>query len=283
MRLPGGETYNRVRKILRRCMLHTVCEEAFCPNVADCWGSGTATIMLLGDVCTRSCRFCAVRSGNPRGAIDTGEPRRVAEAVAELGLRYAVLTSVCRDDLPDGGAAHFAETVRAIKMMNHDTVVEALIPDFNADRKALEELVASGPEVVGHNIETVERLTPFLRDPRAGYRKSLKVLATIKELNHRIFTKSSIMLGLGETEEEVVAAMTDLRSVGVDMLTLGQYLRPSKKQLPVTEYVPPEKFERLKQTASRLGFRCVVAGPLVRSSYLSAEHYAKMLAAGCGK
>jgi len=275
--LPSGETYGRVRSVLKKHALNTVCEEALCPNIAECWGSGTATIMLLGDVCTRTCRFCAVKTGNPRGAVDRSEPRRVAEAVGELGLDYVVLTSVTRDDLPDGGASIYAETVRLIKERSPETIVEVLIPDFNNDVDALRMVVESGAEVVGHNLETVERLTRRVRDPRAGYGKSLRTLKIVKELSSEVYTKSSLMLGLGEREEEVVQAMRDLRSVGVDILTLGQYLRPSKRQLPVVEYVRPEKFERLRRIGEEMGFLYVASGPLVRSSYKAGEYFLKQV------
>lgn len=273
VKLPSGQTYIRVSGTLRRHGLHTVCEEALCPNVAECWGSGTATIMLLGDVCTRSCRFCAVKAGNPRGRVDWSEPRRVAEAVMELGLSYVVLTSVTRDDLPDGGARIYAETLREIKRRRPGTVVEVLIPDLNNDLEAIREVVEAGPDVVGHNLETVKRLTPLVRDPRSGYEKSLRTLKLVKELEPKIYTKSSLMLGLGEKEEEVLEAMRDLRRVGVDFLTFGQYLRPTKRQLPVAEYIPPEKFEKLRRIGEEMGFLYVAAGPLVRSSYLAGEYY----------
>lgn len=275
VKLPSGPVYMRVNSALKKRGLHTVCEEALCPNIAECWGSGTVTIMLLGNVCTRSCRFCAVKSGNPKGALDPGEPERVAEAVEELGLSYVVLTSVTRDDLPDGGASIYAETVREIKKRRPGTLVEVLIPDFNNDPEAIRTVVEAGPEVVGHNLETVKRLTPLVRDPRAGYEKSLRTLKLVKEINPRTYTKSSLILGLGEREEEVIEAMRDLREAGVDFLTLGQYLRPTKKQLPVVEYIHPEKFRRLKSVGEELGFLYVASGPLVRSSYLAGELYLK--------
>ncbi len=275
VKLPSGEIYSKVRKIIKKYKLHTVCEEALCPNIAECWGSGTATIMILGDICTRGCRFCAVKKGNPRGVVDRDEPRRVAEAVKELSLSYVVLTSVTRDDLPDGGASIYAETVKRIKRLSPDTIVELLIPDFNNDVSALRLVAESGAEVIGHNLETVERLTGKVRDPRAGYRKSLKTLEILKSLSSKIYTKSSLILGLGEREDEVIQAMRDLRAVKVDILTLGQYLRPTKKQLPVVEYVRPEKFERLRKAGEEMGFLYVAAGPLVRSSYLAGEYFLK--------
>ena len=275
VKLPSGEIYSKVRKIIKKYKLHTVCEEALCPNIAECWGSGTATIMILCDICTRGCRFCAVKKGNPRGVVDRDEPRRVAEAVKELSLSYVVLTSVTRDDLPDGGASIYAETVKRIKRLSPDTIVELLIPDFNNDVSALRLVAESGAEVIGHNLETVERLTGKVRDPRAGYRKSLKTLEILKSLSSKIYTKSSLILGLGEREDEVIQAMRDLRAVKVDILTLGQYLRPTKKQLPVVEYVRPEKFERLRKAGEEMGFLYVAAGPLVRSSYLAGEYFLK--------
>ncbi len=277
VKLPSGWEYSKVNNILRKYNLHTVCEEALCPNISDCWGHLTATIMILGDTCTRSCRFCAVKAGNPRGIVDLEEPRRVADAVIELGLRYVVLTSVTRDDLEDGGASIYAETIREIRKRSKDVLIEVLIPDFNNSVKALRTVVEARPNVIGHNIETVKRLTPLVRDGRAGYEKSLRTLAIIKEIDPEIYTKSSIMLGLGETVDEVIESMIDLRRVGVDFLTLGQYLRPTKKHLPVYEYVSPEKFEELKKIGESLGFLYVASGPLVRSSYLAGEFYLRTL------
>ena len=277
VRLPAGQEYGRVNAVMRKHKLHTVCEEALCPNISECWRHLNATIMILGDTCTRSCRFCAVKSGKPGGIVDLEEPKRVAEAIQELGLRYVVITSVTRDDLEDGGASIYAETVREIRKRSKNTLIELLIPDFNNNVKALEIVVDSKPDVIGHNIETVKRLTPLVRDARAGYEKSLKTLKTIKELNPEIYTKSSIMLGLGETVEEVVQSMIDLRKVGVDFLTLGQYLRPTKRHLPVKEYIPPERFEELRRIGENLGFLYVASGPLVRSSYLAGEFYLRAL------
>lgn len=276
LRLPSSGEYSRVRAILRKYKLNTVCEDSLCPNLAECWGSGTFTLMILGRICTRACKFCAIKTGNPGGVVDRDEPRRVAEAMKELGMEYVVITSVTRDDLPDGGASIYAETIRRIKSSTPNVKVEVLIPDLNNDADALSQIVREKPDVIGHNIETVKRLTKIVRDPRAGYEKSLKTLKIVKELAPEIYTKSSIMLGLGETEEEVVAAMRDLRKVGVDILTLGQYLQPTRRHLPVVEYVHPEKFERLKKIGEELGFLSVAAGPLVRSSYKAAEYFAKL-------
>ena len=273
IRPPSGEQYKHIRKSLRGHGLHTVCEEAKCPNLAECWGGGTATVMLMGDVCTRGCRFCAVTSGHPRGHLDPLEPWKVARVLGEWKLDYVVLTSVARDDLPDGGAGHFAQTVRAIKEQHPHMLVEVLIPDFRGDLDALKKVVEAKPDVIGHNVETVERLTPQVRDRRASYRQSLSVLADVKRMDPACYTKSSLMVGLGETEEEVVQTMRDLRAVGVDFLTIGQYLRPTKKHLPVREYVTPEQFERYKRIGEELGFLYVAAGPLVRSSYRAGEFF----------
>lgn len=275
IRPPAGKSYKRIKGTLRRHNLHTVCEEARCPNVHECWGGGTATIMLLGDVCTRGCRFCSVSSGNPRGRIDPREPIKVAEVVAEWGLDYLVLTSVARDDLPDGGAGHFARAVCAIKERSPGALIELLIPDFQGNGQSLRRVVEAHPDVIGHNLETVERLTPQARDRRAGYRQSLGVLEEVKGLNPAIYTKSSLMLGLGEREEEIQRTMSDLRSIGVDFLTLGQYLQPSKAHLGVKEYIRPERFHYLKRLGEEMGFLHVASGPLVRSSYRAGEFFIK--------
>ena len=273
VRPPAGESYAQLKSLFRSLNLHTVCEEAHCPNVWECWGGGTATIMLMGDTCTRGCRFCAVQSGNPHGVLDLDEPRKVALALAEMDLSYVVLTSVDRDDLPDGGAGHFARTVREIKALLPDLLVEALIPDFQGDRAAIRSVVDAGVDVLDHNVETVERLQGRVRDRRANYRQSLDVLRSAKTMRDDLFTKSSIMLGLGETHEEVLGTMRDLRSARVDIVTLGQYLRPSNWHLAVAEYVPPEVFDRLREAGERMGFAYVAAGPLVRSSYRAGEFF----------
>ncbi len=275
IRPPAGKSYKRIKGTLRRHNLHTVCEEARCPNVHDCWGKGTATIMLLGDVCTRGCRFCSVSSGNPRGRIDPREPIKVAEVAAEWGLDYLVLTSVARDDLPDGGAGHFARAVCAIKERSPGALIELLIPDFQGNGQSLRQLVEAHPDVIGHNLETVERLTPQVRDRRAGYRQSLGVLEEVNRLDPAIYTKSSLMLGLGEREEEIQRTMSDLRSIGVDFLTLGQYLQPSKAHLGVKEYIRPERFHHFKRLGEEMGFLHVASGPLVRSSYRAGEFFIK--------
>jgi len=275
IRPPSGENYKKIKGIVSNLKLNTVCSEANCPNVHECWGAGTATFMIMGDVCTRGCRFCNVKTGNPKGYLDPEEPINVAESVRDLDLEYVVLTSVDRDDLPDGGAHHFANTIIETKILNKNITIEVLIPDFGSNWDALEILVNSKPDVIGHNVETVERLSPKVRDRKASYRQSLNVLEKIKEINPQTFTKSSIMLGLGETEEEIFATMKDLRSVNVDILTFGQYLQPSKKHLDVVEFVHPDKFKYYSEEAIKLGFSFVPSGPLVRSSYKAGEFFIK--------
>jgi lipoic acid synthetase len=272
VRMPGGGRYEHVRRTLRELNLTTVCEEASCPNMGECWGSGTATVMLMGEVCTRGCRFCDVASGTP-GPLDPLEPRHLAEAVGRLGLDYLVVTSVNRDELSDGGAAHFAQAIVELRRAAPKTLVEVLTPDFQGSREALQMIIDAAPTVAAHNLETVERLTPRVRDRRATYRQSLEVLRFYKAGGMR--TKSSLMLGLGETRDEVLQAMRDLRAVDCDILTLGQYLRPSDKHLAVEEFVRPEVFKELEQEGLSLGFRFVAAGPLVRSSYKAGEFFVK--------
>jgi lipoic acid synthetase len=265
--LPIGDDYERVKAKVNALGLHTVCKEAACPNLAECWGAGTATIMILGDVCTRGCRFCNVKTGNPRGEVDWLEPFRVADAVRDLGWKYLVLTAVDRDDLADGGALIFANTVRAIHERVPGTRVEILSGDFRGDLTAVDIVVDANPDVFAHNVETVRRLTPSVRDKRAGYDQSLKVLAHVKRRAPHRFTKTSVMLGLGETDDEVERTMDDARAVGVDIFTMGQYLQPSKKHLPVAEFVTPQKFAQLGRLAAGKGFHQVVSSPLSRSSY----------------
>lgn len=267
VRLGGGARYETVRRTVKEHRLATVCEESHCPNIGECWNNGTATIMLMGDVCTRACRFCAVDTGNPRGWLDPDEPAHAAESVRLMDLRYVVLTSVDRDDLDDGGAAHYAACIRAIKAVNPATAVEALTPDFSGDREAVATVVDSGLDVFAQNLETVQRLTHVVRDPRAGYQQTLDVLAHAKAHRGDILTKSSLMLGLGETDAEIQQAMADLRGHGVDVLTLGQYLRPTVNHLPVARWVEPQDFDRYRTIGLELGFVEVAAGPLVRSSY----------------
>jgi len=272
LRVPiaGGERYQRVKETLQRLQLHTVCAEAHCPNVGECWSGGTATVMLMGDVCTRGCRFCHVKTAARPPALDADEPRHLAEAVAELGLDYIVVTSVDRDDLPDGGAAHFADAIRRLKAVD-GLLVEVLTPDFQGDAEAVRTVGRAGPDVFANNLETVRRLTPAVRDARAGYQQTLDVLARMKLEFPRVVTKSSVMLGLGEAPEEVEEAMRDLRAHGVEILTFGQYLRPSEWHLPVADWVTPEAFEAWRRRGLELGFRYVASGPLVRSSYRAAE------------
>jgi lipoic acid synthetase len=267
VRLAMGDGYDFVRRTVREHRLATVCEEAKCPNIGECWNAGTATIMLMGSVCTRACRFCAVDTGNPRGWLDAEEPRHVAASVALMQLRYVVLTSVNRDDLPDGGAAHYAACIRAIRQHNPVTAVEALTPDFQGVLRDVDTVVDAGPQVFAQNIETVYRLTHPVRDPRAGYRQTLAVLAHAKRHRPELLTKSSLMLGIGETELEIAQCMDDLRSAGVDILTLGQYLRPTLHHLSVQRFVTPEQFEQYRAWGLARGFRECVSGPLVRSSY----------------
>ena len=274
IRLPSGENYVNVRQTIASLGLHTVCEEARCPNIGECWGGGTATIMIMGDVCTRGCRFCSVTSGRPL-YLDPYEPERVAKAIKKWGLRYVVITSVCRDDLQDGGANHIAKTIKEIKVQCPETLIEPLIPDFHGNRHAIETVADAGPEVISHNIETVARLSPLIRDSRATYKQSLRVLEMIKDIDYKIYTKSSMMLGLGEMEEEVMQAAKDLRSAGVDMISIGQYLQPTSRHVPVKEYIAPEKFDSYRKSIEKMGFAYTVAGPFVRSSYKAGELFIK--------
>jgi lipoyl synthase len=264
---PHGAGFAKVQATVREHRLATVCEEAKCPNIGECWSAGTATIMLMGAVCTRACRFCAVDTGNPRGWLDAEEPANTARTVSLMGLKYVVLTSVNRDDLPDGGAGHFAAAVRAIKRTSPTTAVEALTPDFCGNKADVETVVDSGLDVFAQNVETVRRLTHPVRDARAGYEQTLAVLAHAKHHAPKVLTKSSLMLGLGETDDEIVECMHDLRAAKVDILTLGQYLRPTLNHLPIARYVEPQQFLALRDEALKLGFLECVSGPLVRSSY----------------
>lgn len=273
VRAPIGEKYVHLKGLVRGLALHTVCEEALCPNIGECWGAGTATIMILGDTCTRACRFCAVKTGNPGGIVDTEEPRRVADAIAELKLNYVVITSVDRDDLPDGGADIFAETVREIKAQSPRTIVEILTPDFRGNLDNVRTVVESKPDVFGQNIETVRRLTHVVRDRRAGYDQTMNVLRAVKEIDGTRRTKSSILVGMGETPDEVLETMRDLRAAQVDLLAIGQYLQPThaKRHVPLVEYVHPDQFAKYKEQGLQLGFKYVASGPLVRSSYKAWE------------
>jgi lipoyl synthase len=266
-RLPVGEGYSRVKQNVREHRLATVCEESMCPNIGECWNNGTATLMIMGAVCTRACQFCAVDTGNPRGWLDPEEPANAARSVQLMGLRYVVITSVDRDDLPDGGAAHYAACVRAIKARNPDTAVEALTPDFQGDLAAVRTVVDSGVEVFAQNLETVRRLTHPVRDPRAGYEQTLDVLEHAKQHRPDVLTKTSLMLGLGESDDEIIETLSELKSRKVDIVTFGQYLRPTPNHLPVERFVTPEEFAEYRRIGLDLGFLEVVSGPLVRSSY----------------
>jgi lipoyl synthase len=276
IRPPSGEKVQKIRRMVSELSLSTVCQEARCPNLYECWAGGTATFMVMGDTCTRGCRFCHVKTGDPAGILDPQEPEKVAWSVKTLGLDYTVITSVDRDDLPDGGAEHFARVIQKIREVNPETFVEVLIPDFAGDLDALDKVIQAGPHVIAHNIETVERLTPRVRDKRAAYHQSLKVLQAVKDRDPSKYTKSSIMLGLGERDEEIHKTMDDLRAVGVDVLTLGQYLKPAneKRFLDVEEYVHPEKFDAWGRIGrEEKGFLYVASGPLVRSSYRAGEFF----------
>ena len=266
MRVRHSPKYESVKDIVKQHRLATVCEEAKCPNISECWSAGTATIMLMGDVCTRACRFCSVNTGNPKGWLDHEEPENTAKAVELMGLSYVVLTSVNRDDLPDGGAGHYAQTVREVKRLNPNTGVEALTPDFLGLESAIDTLLESGLDVFAQNVETVRRLTHPVRDPRAGYRQTLDVLEYAAR-NSDVITKTSLMLGLGETDDELLKCMDDLRKASVDVLTLGQYLQPTKNHLPVERFVTPDEFERYRVWGLEKGFKEVVSGVFVRSSY----------------
>lgn len=267
IKLSSGPEYEKVKGIVHEHRLSTVCEEAMCPNIGECWSAGTATIMLMGEVCTRACRFCAVDTGNPRGWLDPEEPENTARSVELMKLKYIVLTSVNRDDIADGGAGHYAATVRRVKEVNPETAVEALTPDFQGKFSDVEQVVDSGIEVFAQNVETVRRLTHPVRDSRASYEQTLAVLEHAKRYRPDVLTKTSLMLGLGETEAEIIETMDDLRAIGVDILTLGQYLQPSMHHLPVVRYVTPDEFKTYRDWGLKRGFMEVVSGAFVRSSY----------------
>ena len=269
IRVTEGENFKELKQLVKGKNLHTVCEEARCPNIFDCWNRRTATFMILGDVCTRACRFCAVTSGRPT-ELDLGEPLRVAESVAELGLRHAVITSVDRDDLKDGGAGIFARTIRAIHRRSPDTTIEVLTPDFQGDMESVRTVVEAGPNIFNHNTETVPRLYARIR-PKAVYANSLALLRHVKALAPQMVSKSGLMVGLGETEDELLEVFRNMRAHNIDVLTVGQYLRPSKSHAEVVRYYRPEEFARLKELALAMGFGHVEAGPLVRSSYHADE------------
>jgi lipoic acid synthetase len=275
VKAPGGERYNQIRKRSRQLKLTTVCEEAQCPNIGECWSGGTATFMVMGEICTRGCRFCAVTTRRKGTLLDQEEPENLALAIQEMGLDYVVVTSVDRDDIEDQGSEHFANCIRAIRTKNPNILVEVLIPDFSGNIDWLQKVVDAKPDVLAHNIECIERLTPTVRDPRAGYQQSLDVLSNIKKLNPSMHTKSSIMVGFGESQDEVLETMQALKDVGTDFLTVGQYLQPNKNLLKVTEFIPPEVFASYEQKGLKIGFTYVASGPLVRSSYKAGEFFIK--------
>jgi lipoic acid synthetase len=275
LKLVNSPKYDEVKNLVKKNSLSTVCEEAKCPNINECWSHGTATLMIMGSVCTRACKFCAVDTGNPKGWLDADEPKKAAQTVSIMGLKYVVITSVDRDDLVDGGAEHFAATVRAIKNVNPDTAVEVLTPDFQGETSAVDVLVEAGIDVFAQNLETVERLTHVVRDPKAGYAQTLELLRYAKNTYPKLLTKTSLMLGFGETEEEIIQCMQAIRDHGVDILTLGQYLRPTKNHPPVERYIPPEEFNTYRDRGLEMGFLEVVAGPFVRSSYRAERVFEK--------
>ncbi|CAA9989892.1 lipoyl synthase, putative [Plasmodium knowlesi strain H] len=274
---PTGKKYNKLKEDLKKLKLHTVCEEAQCPNIGECWNIGTATIMLLGDTCTRGCKFCSIKTSSKPLAPDANEPFNTAKAICEWDINYVVLTSVDRDDLPDGGASHFAKTIELIKFSRPEILIECLVSDFQGNVDSIRKLANSGMEVYAHNIETVRRLQKFVRDRRANYEQSLRVLKIAKEINPMLYTKTSIMLGLGETKEEVLEAMSDVRQHNIDVITFGQYLRPTKNHLNVVEYVSPQMFDFYKEEGMKMGFKYIASGPLVRSSYKAGEYFMKSL------
>jgi lipoic acid synthetase len=275
VRAPGGERYGGLKETFRKLDLHTVCEEARCPNIGECWSEGTATVMLLGDTCTRGCRFCAVTTGNPRGAVDVREPEHVARALSKMSLQYVVMTMVDRDDLLDGGAGHVAMTVVRLRELRPDMLIETLLGDFGGHMDPVDTTVDARPDVWAHNIEVVERLQRTIRDVRCSYERSLAVLRRAKARDPKIITKSSIMVGIGETDDEVLKTMKDLKDAGVDIVTLGQYLRPSMKHAEVHRYVEPAQFDAFAKAGREMGFQFVASGPLVRSSYKAAEVFVR--------
>lgn len=275
VRAPSGGDYHKIKDMLASLGLATVCQEAKCPNIGECWDGGTATFMLMGEVCTRGCKFCSVKTGNPKGKIDELEPEKVGYSISQMDLDYVVLTSVDRDDLPDQGANHFARTIRTIKKFSPRLIVEVLTPDFRGEQNLVDIITEAEPDVFAHNIETVERLQKKVRDPRAGYQQSLNVLRFVKEKDPRRFTKTSLMLGLGETDDEILQTLKDLRSIGCDVVTFGQYLQPTQRHLKVESFITPEKFNEWQRVAEEMGFLYVASGPLVRSSYRAGEFFMK--------
>ncbi len=270
---PHGEKYNWIKEKAGTLQLSTVCQEARCPNIGECWQGGTATFMLMGDTCTRGCRFCSVKTTRTPLALDRAEPQKLADTIFQMKLNYVVITSVDRDDLPDQGAAHIATSIQTVKSSNPELLVEMLIPDFCGIPSLIQKVIDAKPDVLAHNLETVERLTPKVRDPRAGYQQSLNVLQYIKQQNPNLYTKSSLMLGFGEARDEVITAMENLREIGVNFLTLGQYLQPNSSKLSVFRFVHPDEFQEFAEIGQQMGFDYVASGPLVRSSYRAAEFY----------
>ncbi len=277
VKAPSGENYTRIKGMLGDLKLATVCQEARCPNMGECWSGGTATFMLMGEVCTRGCKFCHVKTGNPKGAIDPMEPEKVAYSISQMDLQYVVITSVDRDDLPDQGAGHFARTVRTIKKLDPDLIVEILTPDFRGETELVKTLSEAGADVFAHNVETVERLQKHVRDTRANYQQSMHVLDTVKKHDPTRVTKTSLMLGLGETDAEILQTLKDLRAIDCDVVTFGQYLQPTESHLKVESFVTPEKFQEWQEIAESMGFLYVASGPLVRSSYRAGEFFMKAM------
>ena len=275
--IPSGKNYYFIKSMLKNLKLSTVCESAACPNIGECWSGGTATLMLMGDICTRGCRFCNVKTGNPKGQLDEKEPEKVAFTLSRLNLNYVVLTSVDRDDLEDEGSGHFAKTISLLKKRLPRLMIEVLTPDFKGKEELIQKIILAKPDVFAHNIETVEKLSPQIRDPRASYKQSLKVLEFVKRQKPAIYTKSSVMLGLGESQPEVLSALKDLRNVGCDVITFGQYLRPQKRHWPVKRFVPPQEFNNWKEIAEDMGFVYCASGPMVRSSYRAGEYFMSAL------
>ena len=275
VRAPSGERYSELKSMMQDLRLATVCQEAKCPNIGECWSQGTATIMIMGDTCTRGCHFCHVKTGHPQGVLDPSEPEKVAYAISQMGehIHYIVITSVDRDDLPDQGAAHFARTIRAIRQQHPSVLIEILTPDFRGQTELVAQVMAARPDVFAHNVETVERLQKKVRDPRAGYQQSLRVLEYVKQQDAHMLTKTSLMLGLGETHEEILNTLRDLRAIGCDVVTFGQYLQPTSTHLPVEKFYTPEEFQLYQALAEEMGFLYVASGPLVRSSYRAGEFY----------
>ncbi|MDP7260609.1 MAG: lipoyl synthase [archaeon] len=280
IKLPTSRRFSKTQAIVKNSGVSTVCEEASCPNISECWTQGTATFMIMGDTCTRACRFCDIKTGIPKKPPDSEEPEKLAEAIENFGVEYVVITSVNRDELPDGGSEHFAKCIRAIQKQCPDTLIEVLTPDFFSNEKQIKNVVKAKPDVYAHNIEVVKELQSKIRDPRASYEKSLETLRAVKRIDSKMPTKSSIMVGVGESQEEVLTAMKDLRKANVNFLTIGQYLRPTERHYPVKEFVHPDIFKKYEEKGLRMGFEYVASGPLVRSSYKAGEYYIKNIVNG---